>query len=139
MKNFVQQLVREDAVYTLADSTNFSFVGSNLFTNADGSPVLVWCFWSTQSGAEASRKEDWSAYQVEAYSIATFIEDILVPMINEAHIVGIDFNENLEGIEVDPLDLLLYIVEEIKKEKITIELEYFKNLEDLETQARKLL
>lgn len=139
MKNFVQQIVSQDAVYTLADTSDFSFVGSNLFTNPDGSPVPVWCFWSTEELAKINKKEDWLSYKIEAFSLATFIEDVLVPMTNEGHIVGINFNEKLEGTEADPLDTLLAIIEEVKKEKITIELEYFKNIDDLETQARKLL
>ena len=139
MKKFVQQIVEQDTVYTLASNSDFSFVGSNLFSNPDGSPVPVWCFWSDKSSADSNKKEDWENYILDSFPLANFIEDVLVPMTNEGHIVGINFDESLTGVEADPLDTLLEMISEIKKRKINVELEYFKNIEDLEKQARKLM
>ena len=139
MEGFIRKIVQQDKVYTLATSNDFSFVGSNLFTLPDGSPVPVWCFWSEEELAEKQKKEDWSKYLIDYFPISNFIEDVLVPMTNEGYIIGVDFNSNLEGIESDPLDMLLILIEELKKNKKEVELENFKSLNDLEEQARKLL
>ena len=60
-------------------------------------------------------------------------------MANEGYIIGLEFNENLEGMEADPLDLLLEIIKQLKSANITVELDYFKDIDDLEKQARKFL
>jgi len=139
MQSFIQQLIANNGVYTLIYKDEFSFVGSNIFNLEDGSPVPVWCFWSNVDSANLNRQSDWKLYEPEFFPIANFIEDVLVQMANEGYIIGLEFNENLEGMEADPLDLLLEIIKQLKSANITVELDYFKDIDDLEKQARKFL
>jgi len=139
MQSFIQQLIANNGVYSLIYKDEFSFVGSNIFNLEDGLPVPVWCFWSNVENANLNRQSDWKLFEPEFFPIANFIEDVLVQMANEGYIIGLEFNENLEGMEADPLDLLLEIIKQLKSANITVELDYFKDIDDLEKQARKFL
>ncbi|WP_372472975.1 DUF2750 domain-containing protein [Capnocytophaga sp. ARDL2] len=139
MKTFVQKIVSTDKIFTLNHQEEVAFVGSNLFTMNDGSPVPVWCFWSDENLARKHKQADWSSFEVMEIPLGNFLEDILVSITNEGYIVGFDFNEELIGTEVDPIDLLLEIITQLKANHQSVEFEYFKDLNDLETQARKLL
>lgn len=139
MKEVVEKIIANDKIFTLTYKEESAFVGSNLFKLNDGSPVPVWCFWTDENLAKKQIREDWSLFEVIDIPLANFLEDILVSVTNEGYIVGIDFDENLIGTETDPLEMIIEIISQLKANNKTVELEYFKDLNDLENQAKKIL
>lgn len=139
IKNFIEKIIKNDSVYIIEYKDEIAIAESLLFKTNANEPVNVVCFWSDKEQAMKCCNEIWKNYKPNEVCIATFIEDYLVNIYNESFIVGIDFNEKIEGIEADPLDVISELIKELKKQNINLELEYFKNLTDLENQLQKLL
>lgn len=137
--NFINNIINNNKVFIIEHKDEIAISQSLLFKDDAGNPVNVVCFWSDKQIAAKCCIDVWKQYKPQEICIATFIEDYLVNVYNESFISGLDFNEHMEGIETDPLDLIMALIGALKKSKINLEFEYFKNLNDLESQLQKLL
>jgi hypothetical protein len=63
-------------------------------------------FWSQQEFAQFHCKEDWQAYKPVAIELVEFLEDWLTGMHEDVVLAGINFNADLDGTEIEPVDLL---------------------------------
>jgi Protein of unknown function (DUF2750) len=70
------------------------------------SDSTVMPFWSQPEFAQVHCCDDWPGYQVVPVSLEEFIEDWLPGMHSDVYLVGVNWNENLEGEEMEPLDML---------------------------------
>lgn len=138
LQTFLTEILRTQKIYLLEDKNGIAYSDSIFFNLDKGSPVPVICFWSNLKDAEKAKIVNWKNYTIEEICLATFIEDFLVQIYNDSLIAGLNFNDGMEGFEADPLNLISVIIEKIKKEKIELEFEYFKNIVDLENQIKKL-
>ncbi|WKW46862.1 DUF2750 domain-containing protein [Myroides sp. JBRI-B21084] len=136
---FIEQIINNNKVFIIEFKDELAISQSLLFKNHENEPVPVVCFWQNLSLATACCVDVWKDYKPQEICLATFIEDYLVNIYNESFIVGIDFNDKMEGIEADPLDIILEIIAQLKKDKIQLDFEYFKNVNDLENQIKKLI
>lgn len=136
--SFINKIIKNQTVFILEYKDEIAVAPSVLFKNQNNEPVPVVCFWSHKAMAEACTTY-WQNYKVAEICLATFIEDYLVNIYNESIIAGIDFNDKMEGVETDPLDMISALISALKTHKINLEFEYFKNLNDLENQLQKLL
>ncbi|STC96299.1 Uncharacterised protein [Chryseobacterium carnipullorum] len=60
-------------------------------------------------------------------------------MNNDGLVAGTNFDSNLFGFEAEPLELVLDIIEELKRTGKTINLVKFENIQDMETQIKDVL
>lgn len=139
IEDFIQNIIKNNKVFVIEFKDEIAISQSLLFKDEANNPVNVVCFWSDKKEAGKCCIDVWQNYIPQEICIATFIEDYLVNVYNESFIAGINFNDKMEGLEADPLDLILEIVKTLKKNKMNLEFEYFKNLTDLENQIQKLL
>lgn len=139
IENFINNILKSNTVFVIEFNEEIAISQSLLFKDDANNPVNVVCFWSDKQAANKCCIDDWKNYKPQEICVATFIEDYLVNVYNESFIAGIEFNEKMEGIEADPLDLILEIVKSLKNNKMNLEFEYFKNVTDLENQIKKLL
>ena len=63
-------------------------------------------FWSSRELAQALCSEEWQIYTPVAIDIEEFLEEWLVGMHQDVVRVGVNWNADLEGLEMEPLDLL---------------------------------
>jgi hypothetical protein len=63
-------------------------------------------FWSNQALASQLCNGDWALYQPVAIAMEEFLDDWLTGMHEDVLRVGINWNADLEGQELEPLDLL---------------------------------
>ena len=68
--------------------------------------ISVIPFWSCQQLAQVLCTEEWEIYTPVAIAIEEFLEDWLLGMHNDVLRVGANWNTNLDGEELEPLDLL---------------------------------
>lgn len=137
MDKFIDEIIKKEKVFFI-ELKNELAVSQSLLFQINEEPVPVVCFWCTKQQALECCIDVWEDYKIQEICLSTFIEDYLVNIYNESLIVGIDFNKKMEGIEADPLDVILNLITKIKQYKIELEFEYFKNLTDLENQLLKL-
>ena len=63
-------------------------------------------FWSNEELARQLCSEQWAIYKPVAIAIEEFLDDWLTGMHEDVMRVGINWNTELEGQEIEPLDLL---------------------------------
>ena len=63
-------------------------------------------FWSNRELASQVCTDDWAIYQPVAIAIEEFLDDWLTGMHEDILRAGINWNTELEGQELEPLDLL---------------------------------
>jgi len=62
-------------------------------------------FFSNKEEAALLCSDDWGEYQPEAIPLESFLEDWLPGMHEDNAMVGLNWNADLEGVEVEPADL----------------------------------
>jgi hypothetical protein len=60
-------------------------------------------------------------------------------MSNDGLLVGTNFDRNLFGYEVDPLEILLEVLNELEETNKQIQLTHFESLEAFEIQVRNAI
>lgn len=139
MNNFIKKIAQTKELYVVEYKEGVGMAQSLLFQDEEGIPIGIVCFWSDIEAAQKCCVEDWKTYRPQQICLATFIEDYLIPIYNESLIVGLNFDENMQGLEADPLNVLDLLLKELKSQNNALELEYFKNTADLERQLQDLI
>lgn len=134
LNSFIKTICKSKIVYGLESEEGFAVTGSVDYDDENGEPVEVICFWSEEAMAQACVKQAWANYQVVEIPLAEFIENWCIEMNNDGLLVGVDLDETLSGVEIEPLELILELVKEFKVSNKTIAFETYDSLADLEKQ-----
>ena len=98
----IVECLEQGCIWGLQDAAeNWALVGS---TDHDDIDVIP--FWSSKSLAEALCVGDWNVYKPLAIEMEEFLDDWLPGMHSDVLLVGVNWNMDLEGAEIEPLDLL---------------------------------
>lgn len=101
LDRFIVEAMELGCVWGLQGTEGWALSGSEAHDDIDVMP-----FWSQESFARAHCEGDWKDYQPVAVDLEEFLEDWLPGMHEDVLLVGINWNSELEGEEVEPLDLL---------------------------------
>ncbi len=136
---FIKEIVETETVWVLEKEDGYATASSINFEDEDGEPAEVLCFWSEKEFAMACSKDDWEGYVPVEIPLSDFIENWCIGMDNDLIMAGIDFDEELTGDEVDPLELILDIGAVLKSQNKKIVLEKFKSMDDLVAEVTENL
>jgi hypothetical protein len=102
LDRLVVECLEHGCIWGLQDQEgNWSLVSS-----MDNDSIDVIPFWSDQRMAQALCTGDWEVYKPVAIEMEEFLDDWLPGMHSDVLMTGINWNEDLEGQEMEPLDLL---------------------------------
>ncbi|GAB1264405.1 DUF2750 domain-containing protein [Aurantivibrio infirmus] len=107
-ERFITEAIQQGCVWGLEGPEGWALCPSEKYEEAEVMP-----FWSQPEFAEAHCKEEWAAYKVVAVSLEEFFDDWLPGMHSDVILSGVNWTEELEGIEIEPLDLLKEFEEEL--------------------------
>ena len=138
-EKFIQTICVNEKVYVLEGEDGFATSYSNELEDEEGNPLDVLCFWSDKAGANACIHSEWTGYQITEISLAEFLENWCIGMSNDGLLVGTNFDRNLFGYEVDPLEILLEVLNELEETNKQIQLTHFESLEAFEIQVRNAI
>ncbi|PKF75730.1 DUF2750 domain-containing protein [Chryseobacterium sp. PMSZPI] len=138
-KDFIRKVSETEIVYSLKNDKGYAISYSNDFEHEDGKPVQIICFWSDSARAESCVDKEWNRYEATPAPLNEFLENWCLGMNSDGLLVGINFDRNLFGYEAEPLELALEIIEELKKNKKSLTLKKFDDLEDMESQIKAVL
>lgn len=119
-REFVERILDNQVIFVLNGEYGLAECPSTEYRNEIGEPVPVCCLWSDEQLADACRKEEWFNHQLEAVPLAIFLNEWLVDMGEDGLLFGIDFNDELIGIEVEPLVLLGDILQTAENRNIDL-------------------
>lgn len=102
LDRLVVECLENGCIWGLQDEEgNWSLVSS-----MDNDSIDVIPFWSDQRMAQALCTGDWEVYKPVAIEMEEFLDDWLPGMHSDVLMTGVNWNEDLEGQEMEPLDLL---------------------------------
>jgi hypothetical protein len=114
-EKFIQTICVNEKVYALEGEDGFATSYSNELEDEDGNSFDVLCFWSDKAGANSCIHSEWTGYQITEIPLAEFLENWCIGMSNDGLLVGTNFDRNLFGYEVDPLEILLEVLNELEE------------------------
>jgi hypothetical protein len=138
-EEFITKISETELVWALEKEDGFATASSINYEDDEGDPAEVLCFWSDKSLAVACAKDDWEGYVPVEIMLADFIENWCIGMDNDLIMAGIDFDTELIGDELDPLELILVIGDALKKQDKKISLEKYRSMDDLVSEVNKIL
>jgi hypothetical protein len=135
-EKFIKKICETNIVYGLESEDGFASSSSNNVDDETDEPVKIICFWSEKAWAKSCIKNDWANYDLAEIPLSEFIENWCVGMSNDKLLVGTNFDQNMFGYEVEPLELILDLVKELRTIKSEIRFLKFSSLDDLEEQIK---
>lgn len=138
-KSFISTICNNMKVYALKNNEGYATSFSEEHDDEDGDALEVFCFWSSREKANACVHDEWKDFEVDEIELADFLEKWCVGMSNEGLLIGSDFSPMLEGPETDPLMVILDVIEELNMMDNMVELQKFKDTDDLAAQVRAIM
>lgn len=132
LEKFVSEAVNSEKIWGLIKDDNWAVSPSNDYENAE---VLI--FWSDKKLAEACAVDEWNDYTPESITTSEWVENWAAGMFNENIVAGINWNAQLEGEELDPLELALAIIQYMKENNKTFKPVNFNTIEELEDEYQQ--
>ncbi|WP_413663458.1 DUF2750 domain-containing protein [Microbulbifer sp. CNSA002] len=106
---FLPEAVGQGCVWALQGEEGFALCESEKRADTDVMP-----FWSQREFAQDHCEGDWADYEAVAIDLEEFMDDWLTGMHEDVLLVGINWNAELEGVEMEPLDLLEQLEQELQ-------------------------
>lgn len=100
-EHFIEDAIATGCVWALEGDEGFAVVPSSTNDDIDVMPL-----WSQPEFAEDACQEEWAHYKPVPISLEELLDEWLPGMHEDVVLVGIDWDEALDGEEVEPLDLL---------------------------------
>ncbi|MCW8335624.1 DUF2750 domain-containing protein [Vibrio sp. SCSIO 43135] len=97
---FVAETKETKLVWGLRNEEGWLAVDSTEFEQSEVMP-----FWSAKEDAVTHNVEEWADFEVLEIPLDIFVEDWLLTLAEDGVLVGTNWNETLEGKEVEPSDL----------------------------------
>jgi hypothetical protein len=98
---FLSEAVATGCVWGLENAEGFAVCSSVVNEELDVMPL-----WSQPEYAEVHLSGDWQDYKVVPIALEELLDDWLPGMHEDLTLVGPNWNTELQGDEVEPLDLL---------------------------------
>ncbi len=98
---FIGDAIETGCVWALESDQGFA-----LCPSVDNDELDVMPLWSQPEYAKQHAKEEWKEYAAVPIALDELLDDWLTGMHADLLLVGVNWNTDLEGVEVEPLDLM---------------------------------
>ena len=105
---FIVDALKTGCVWGLEGPEGWAICPSDKYPNTDVMP-----FWSQPEFAQALCDGEWSVYKPIPIAVEELLEEWLPGMHEDVLLVGVNWTQELEGLEIEPLDLLSEIESEL--------------------------
>ncbi len=139
LEDFIAKVTETEVVWVLEKEEGYATASSLDYEDDEGDPAEVLCFWSDKALASICSKDDWEGYTPVEISLGDFIENWCIGMDHDLIMAGLDFDEELLGDEIDPLELILEIGGALYEQEKKVTLPSSKSLETLVKEVTKIL
>ena len=134
-KDFIEQIIDNQKVYLLTSEEGFAISYSEEYEYEDGSNLEVICFWSSEDKAQEAKKNQWENHKIESIDFNVFLEEWLFGMIEEVALAGLNFNADVQGEEISPIDFILEIVHYVRTKGVEYKPLLAKNIAEIRSAA----
>lgn len=106
-QRFIEDSLESGQVWGLQSEEGWVVVDSTEFEDSEVMP-----FWSDEAFAKSHCVGEWAEFKPVAMDLEEFVEDWLAGMAEDGILVGPNWNDDLEGLEVEPDELAEKLSEE---------------------------
>ena len=106
-ERFLVEANELEIVWNLQSDDGFAICESS-----QSEEVLIMPFWSLESKAKLACSDDWIDYKPNPIRIDDFIDAWLHGLEDDKALVGINWNSELEGVEIEPVILIDDLLDE---------------------------
>lgn len=138
-ERFIKKVCETEIVWGLENAEGFATTSSNDFEDDNEEPLGLICFWSERALAKGCAKYEWKDYEPVEIQLGEFIESWCIGMANDNLMVGSNFDQNMFGFEIDPLELVVDLDKELKTLGKEIRLQKYQRMNDLVNEVKKIL
>lgn len=100
-QRFVENIQESGQVWSLQTPEGWVIVDSAEYEDTEVMP-----FWSEEAYAKQHCVGEWEDFRPTAISFEEFVEDWLAGMDEDGVLVGPNWNADLDGLEVEPIEIL---------------------------------
>ncbi|MGB2079481.1 MAG: DUF2750 domain-containing protein [Vibrio sp.] len=97
---FIEQTQDTKMVWGLKNEDGWLACDSTEFEESEVMP-----FWSDEADAKMHNVEEWSDFEVLHIPLDIFVEDWLITLAEDGVLIGVNWNTELDGVEIEPSDL----------------------------------
>ena len=108
-ERFISRVAASETVWYLRSDQGTAFCESNDFTTDDDEPVTVLLFFSDEAYARRCQKAQFDDHTIESMPLFDFLFRWLPGMSGDGLMAGPNWNHELVGLELDPLELREHI------------------------------
>ncbi len=109
-EKFIKRVSESKMVWGLKNEKGWCVCESNEYEDTEVMP-----FWSDEAYARQCAIKEWSHNKPTSIPLDVFMNNWIYGMNEEGLVVGINWNEKLIGLEVEPFDLLDDLENALKK------------------------
>lgn len=106
-QRFIFEANEQEIVWNLQSDDGFAICESS---QTDG--ILVMPFWSQEADAKIACVDDWSSYRPNPIRIDDFIDAWLHGLEEDNTMVGINWDSELVGVEIEPVIVIDDLLDE---------------------------
>ncbi|WP_196138122.1 DUF2750 domain-containing protein [Aliikangiella sp. G2MR2-5] len=106
-EQFLEEVIGTDIVWGISDGEIWATCDSEDFDEREVIP-----FWSNEYLAAKLCTDDWAAFKPTPIRFDEFIDDWLHGMHEDNVLAGVNWNESLEGAEIEPVLLIDDLLDE---------------------------
>lgn len=128
---FLHKIIAQGQIWGLSSEEGWATSVSNEYEETEVLP-----FWTSEENAKQLAQDEWARFTPKSITISEFLENWLIGMHNDEILVGLEWNEDLQGHEFEPMELALEIIAQLKSQGKQLEFVKFENLEDMEQQIQ---
>ncbi len=100
LDRFIVEAMETGCVWALEGPEGFALCPSD-----DNDDVDVMPFWSQPEFAQAVCVDEWNIYKPVPVALEEFLDEWVDGMHGDVVLVGVNWSEDLDGVEIEPLDL----------------------------------
>jgi hypothetical protein len=115
---FVEQAAAEGELFGLFDEA-LGWANCHAHDNKDATAVYL--FWSDATLAEKLKTEEWANYKVESIALDVFFDSWLDGMQKQQVFAGVNWDEELCGLEIEAMVLKNALVEKFQADDLESE------------------
>lgn len=125
-QRFIAQIVQEGCVYALTDEDDFyAECPSEMYESNLGEDVMISCFWDNKTDALNCIGDEWQHYSLTEIDLTDFINEVLPECYEDQRLLGISFDAQLYGLEVEAIDVLGDLLMQIEQQNQTEDYPHF--------------
>lgn len=100
-QRFIEDIQESGLVWGLQSEEGWVVVESTEFEDSEVMP-----FWSDENFAKFHCKDEWADFRPVSMDLEEFVEDWLAGMVEDGILIGPNWNDDLDGLEVEPEEIV---------------------------------